>query len=310
MDTAPADDPGRGNPPLVAPPRPVSPWQRLYGGAHRLRRAWYRRHAERLPRPVISVGNLCWGGAGKTPLVAAVAVHLRDGGRRVCILSRGYGRQGDAVTVVSAGEGPLVGPRLAGDEPVLLAGELPGVAVVVGRRRAEAGRAALERLPAAPDLFLLDDGFSHLALGRDLDVLAFPAADPFAGGRLPPGGRLREPLAAAARADAAVLTGLDGGGTEAATAGAALAAALAPHGFRGRGFASRLVAAPARLAPDRPLGPGTRVLLVAGIARPERFFATARATAGVEVAGELAFRDHHAYPEDSLEAIRRAAAAA
>jgi tetraacyldisaccharide 4'-kinase len=184
---------------------------------------------------------------------------------------------------------------------------------------------------------VLDDGFSHLALARDLDVLAFPAADPFAGGRLAPAGRLREPLAAAARADAAVLTGLDGvdgaggrsGGDgvrparcdgeaveyEEAGVGAALAAALAPHGFRGPGFASRLVAAPPRHAPGRPLPAGSRVLLVAGIARPERFFATARRLAagphgdgaGFEVAGELAFPDHHDYPEPSLEAIRRAA---
>lgn len=307
------------SPPLVAPPPPVSPWQRLYGGAHRLRRAWYRQRAGRLPRPVISIGNLHWGGGGKTPFVAAVAAHLRDGGHRACILSRGYGRQGSGIVVVSTGEGPLVGPRLAGDEPVLLAGELPGVAVMVGRRRAEAGRAALERLPQPPEVFVLDDGFSHLALARDLDVLVFPAADPFAGGRLAPAGRLREPLAAAARADAAVLTGLDGeGSAEAADPGAALAAALAVHGFRGPGFASRLVAAPPRFAPGRPLPPAARVLLVAGIARPERFFATARrlasgAAAGpaaFEVAGELAFPDHHDFPDASLEAIRRAAAAA
>jgi tetraacyldisaccharide 4'-kinase len=300
-------------PRLDAPPPPHSPWQRLYGGAHRLRGAWYRRHAERLPRPVVSIGNLHWGGSGKTPLVAAVAARLRDGGRRVCILSRGYGREGSGVVVVSEGDGPRVGARTAGDEPALLAAALPGVAVVVGRRRTEAGREALSRLPAPPDLFLLDDGFSHLGLARDIDVLVFPAADPFAGGRLPPAGRLREPLAAAARADAAVLTGLEPeAGEEAAAlaaAGAALAAALAPHGFRGRGFGSRLAAEPPRLAPGRPLAPGTRVLLVAGIARPERFFAAARA-AGVEAAGEIAFPDHHRFPERSVQAIRRAAAAA
>lgn len=308
---------------LAAPPPPVSPWQLLYGGAHRLRRAWYRQRAERLPRPVISIGNLHWGGAGKTPLVAAVAAHLRDAGHRVCILSRGYGREGSGIVVVSAGEGPLVGPRRAGDEPVLLAGELPGVAVVVGRRRADAGRAALERLPQPPELFVLDDGFSHLALARDLDVLVFPAADPFAGGRLAPSGRLREPLSAATRADAAVLTGLDAGaapagdaaGGERCARGAALAAALAAHGFRGPGFSSLLVAAAPRFAAGRPLLPGARVLLVAGIARPERFFATARrlaaggaARSAFEVAGELAFPDHHDFPEASLEAIRRGAA--
>src|SRR6185436_4296801 len=192
--------------PLKAPLPPRSPWQLLYGGAHGLRRRWYRGRAHRLPRPVVSIGNLHWGGTGKTPLVAAAASHLRDRGLAVCILSRGYASRGRGVRVVSTGEGPLLGPLLAGDEPVLLAGELPGVAVVVGPERHEAGMAALRRLPRPPDLFLLDDGFSHLALRRDLDIVVFPAADPFGGGRLFPSGRLREPLAAIARAHAVVLT--------------------------------------------------------------------------------------------------------
>ena len=167
---------------------------------------------------------------------------------------------------------------------------------------------AIERLPHPPQLFLLDDGFSHLALDRDLDLLAFPASDPFGGGRLAPSGRLREPLAAAARADAVVLTGLDLA-TNLERSGARLAAALAPHGFTGPGFGSRLVARAPRLATGRPLPATARVLLVAGIARPDRFFASAR-RAGLEVAGELVFADHHHYPPESLEAIRRAATAA
>jgi tetraacyldisaccharide 4'-kinase len=103
------------------------------------------------------------------------------------------------------------------------------VAVVVGERRAEAARLAAASLAPAPELFLLDDGFSHVALARDLDLLVFPAEDPFAGGRLLPSGRLREPLAAARHAHAVVLTGAD---ADDAGAGRALAAALAPR-FRG-----------------------------------------------------------------------------
>ena len=314
---------------LAAPPPPRSPWQLLYGGVHRLRRRWYRGRARRLPRPVISVGNLHWGGGGKTPLTAALAAHLRDRGLHVCILSRGYASRGRGVRVVSVGDGPLLGPTVAGDEPVLLAGELPGVAVVVGADRHRAGLHALVRLAPPPDLFLLDDGFSHLALARDLDLLVFPAADPFAGGRLAPAGRLREPLAATARADAVVLTGLEppaaggegagnrggGGGDDAgkggggwAGLGSELAAALRPYGFRGPGFAS----ATRLLSPiwrgsggPRPLAPPVRVLLVAGIARPERFFAAVRGL-GFTIAGALAFPDHHPYPDDSLAAIRAA----
>ncbi len=289
--------------PLTPPPPATSPWQRLYAGAHGLRRRWYGRRARRLPRPVVSVGNLHWGGGGKTPLVAALAAHLRDRGLAVCILIRGYGGRGRGVRVVSAGGGPLLGPRVAGDEPVLLAGELPGVAVVASADRYLAGVHALERLDPAPQVFLLDDAFSHLALARDLDLLAFPAADPFAGGRLPPGGRLREPLAAAARADAVVLTGASWGGG--LSPGPALAQILGAYGFRGPGFASATRPAPARLRDGRPLPPGSRVLLVSAVARPEEFARAAR-DLGYEAAGELRLPDHHAYPEATLARIRRA----
>lgn len=286
---------------MRAPPPPSSPWQLFYGGAHRLRQRWYRDRAGRLPRPVVSIGNLHWGGSGKTPLVAAVAGHLRDRGDHVCILSRGYGGQGQGVRVVSAGEGPILGPLVAGDEPVLLAGELPGVAVVVGPDRHQAGLQALRRLEPAPGVFLLDDGFSHLRLHRDLDLVAFPASDPFGGGRLFPSGRLREPLASMARAHAAILTGA----SEIDGQGAALAEALRPHGFTGPGFASRTVPGQARFVDGSPVPAGARVFLVTAIARPENFAATARSL-GYEILGELRFSDHHQYPPASLDRITEA----
>jgi len=292
-------------PGLESPPPPRSPWQRFYGYAHRLRRRWYRGRARRLSRPVVSVGNLCWGGGGKTPTTAAVAAHLRDAGWRVAVLSRGYKSRGRGVRIVSRGDGPLLGVGAAGDEPVLLAHLLPGVAVVVDPDRHRAGVHALEALDPPPDLFLLDDGFSHLRLHRDLDLLVFPAADPFAGGRLPPGGRLREPLAAAERADAALLTGAD----LPPDAGPALADALRRHGFTGPGFAAPIRAQPPRRLPDgSPVAPGTRVLAVCAVARPRSFFDALRRHGvglGLEITAELAFPDHHPYPEATLERIRR-----
>lgn len=274
---------------MIAPPPPHTPWQQFYGAIHRLRRRWYGSRAGRLPRPVVSVGNLHWGGGGKTPLAAALAAHLRDSGRQVCILSRGYGSRGTGVRVVSTGEGPLLDPRVAGDEPVLLAGQLPGVAIVVHTDRYRAGLAALERLPSPPDLFLLDDGFSHLGLHRDVDLLAFPAADPFAGGRLFPSGRLREPLASSSRASAVLLTGAESGG-------AALAQALRPYGFQGPGFSSRTVSG------EVALPAGTSVFLVSAVARPESFSARVREL-GFPIRGELRFPDHHGYPAKSRQQI-------
>jgi len=278
---------------LVAPKPPRSPWQLLYGTAHRWRWRWYAKRAKHLPRPVISVGNLHWGGAGKTPTVAAIARHLNRLGKRTAILSRGYGRQGRGVCVVSTGEGPLLGPLVAGDEPVWLAGELPGVAVVVGNDRFEAGRHALERLEPSPEVFLLDDGFSHLGLFRDIDLVVLPADDPLAGGRLLPGGRLREPLASMSRVDAALMMGMDDAKTR------ELRDILRPFGFKGPAYPSDIQVLPAQLATGGELPPGSRVLLLAAIARPQRFVAAAK-KAGYQVAHVLTFPDHHGYPDKSI----------
>ena len=296
--------------PLSAPPTPpTSPWQRLYGAAHRARRAWWRERAARLPRPVISIGNLHWGGSGKTPLTAAVAAHLGGRGDAVAILSRGYRSRGDGVRVVSAGRpgrpetSPRLGPEEAGDEPFLLALQLPEASVVVCPDRAAAGRHAMSRLDPPPDLFLLDDGFSHLRLARDLDLLAIPVDDPFGGGRLPPGGRLREPLASSAAADAVLLTGPPD--RLAAGDGPALAEALGRFGFRGAGFTAPIRPLPARTTDGTMLAAGTGVVLVSGVARPAGVRRAAEAL-GLDVLDDLRFGDHHAYPESSIRRIARA----
>ena len=295
--------------PLAAAAPPRSPWQLLYGALLARRRRRARASAERLPVPVVSLGNLHWGGGGKTPFTAALAADLAARGLAVAIVSRGYRRTSRGPLVVSLGAGPRVAWSAAGDEPFLLAQALPGVAVAVGEQRVAAARLLLRELPHSPDLFLLDDGFSHVALARDIDLLLFPAADPFAGGRLAPAGRLREPLAAARHADAVVLTGCPA--SEMATAGARLAAALAPHGFLGPGFASASASGPPRSGIEtsgtsgQALPAGTRVVAFAGIARPEVFFRDVERQE-VEIAARLAFPDHHAYPDESIARIEGA----
>ncbi len=280
-----------------------SPWQRFYAAALARRRRRAARTAERLPVPVISVGNLHWGGAGKTPMTIALARHLEASGRKVAILSRGYRRSSRGTLVVSRGGGPEVGVAVAGDEPFLIATELPGVPVLVGERRAEAGRRALAELAPVPELLLLDDGFSHVALARDLDLLLFPAADPFAGGRLLPSGRLREPLAASAGAAAVILTGAP---TEPAGAGARLAATLAGFGFAGPGFASATRSGAPRLLSGAPLPPGTPVIAVCAVARPGAFFAAAEA-GGARLLERRDFPDHHGYSDEDVARLDGAA---
>ncbi len=192
----------------------------LYALLMRLRAWLYRRNLllrrEQMAVPVISIGNLTMGGTGKTPLVIYVAGLLRGMGLHPAILSRGYGRRvavSDRVLVVSSGaggeEGPLVGADQAGDEPVLLARLLPDIPVLVAARRVLSGRYAVESMAA--DCLLLDDGFQHLALARDLDLVLFSARDLPCGARVFPGGPLRESWSALERADALVITGVDDG---------------------------------------------------------------------------------------------------
>jgi tetraacyldisaccharide 4'-kinase len=271
-------------------------WQRFYAAAHARRRRRSRTTAARLDCPVLSVGNLHWGGGGKTPLTAALAARLAACGLAVCILSRGYRSHGRGIRLASRGRGLLLAPEQVGDEPAMLADSLPGVAVVVHPDRTLAGRWALAELAPRPDLFLLDDGFSHLRLHRDLDLLVFPASDPLAGGWLWPQGRLREPLASAAHADAAVLTG------EATRTDAdALAAVLARHGFGGPLLLAPTTAA-APVHQGGTLPPGTAVLLVSAVARPAAVLATAEGL-GLRVVEHLVYPDHHPFPARSRAAI-------
>lgn len=290
----------------TAPDEPRSWWQRFYGGIHARRRRYYRSRQRSLGLPVISVGNLHWGGTGKTPMTATIARHFQSRGDRVAILSRGYGRRGSGPLVVSVGNGPLHPPELAGDEPHLFARTLPGVAVVVDADRHAAGQIARDQLGST--LLLLDDGFSHLALARDLDVLLFPRADPFGRGRLFPSGRLREPMSSVAFADAAILTGglLSDRRELDPEIGSWLSSSLEPMGFRGPGFVAGIEPT---VTDDRGelLAKGRGVLLVTGVGRPKGVELSAEAL-GLEVVEHLAFSNHHRYPDRSLRKIRRALA--
>jgi tetraacyldisaccharide 4'-kinase len=241
---------------------------------------------------VISVGNLSVGGSGKTPIVATLTRMLLAWGERPAILSRGYGRRRAAhgVVVVSDGKGVLEPVERSGDEPQMLARGLPGVPVLVCPDRYLAGRLAERHLNCT--VLLLDDGFQHLSLGRQADVLVMPASD--LDEAVLPSGRLREALDAACSADCLLVPGSDEDAARVSAAFERTPVFRVTHHYE-------------RLQPlGSPLTTGNRVAAVAGIGRPQRFF-TALREQGYEVVRELPFPDHHWYSARDLDRIRAAA---
>ena len=299
-------DQGSGDPPGPVVRAGAAVASRLYGLGAGLRRTLYTRswlRTNQLPAPVVSVGNLTVGGAGKTPVVACLARLWRDRGMRVAILSRGYGGQSRGVTCISDGRNTYKNPPEVGEEPYWLARTLPGVAVYTGACRYAAGLAAWGEVK--PDLFLLDDGFQHFQLHRDLDLVLLDAASPFGNQRLLPRGPLREPLAALAAAHSLILT------------------RFAPERHQAQ------LAAIHRAFPDKPVltasiipvsvtaYPGGQaqaptalrhraLTAFAGLARPEVFAATLQEL-GVDLKGFRIFPDHHAYTQEELDRLTAAA---
>jgi len=193
---------------LFALGRPLSP---LYGWLMTMRASFYKRRffkRHTLPVPIISIGNLTMGGSGKTPIVLFLARHLQDNGWNPAIISRGYGGKANKkFNIVSKRTEILLSPEDAGDEPFMLASNLPGVPVITGKSRINPCKYALHELKA--DVLLLDDGFQHLSINRDIDLVLFNATTLAGNSRVFPGGVLREPVKALARCDAFMLTGVN-----------------------------------------------------------------------------------------------------
>jgi len=187
---------------------PLAFFSLLYGVGVRFRLKAYEKgifRGKSLPGFVISVGNITAGGTGKTPAVAMLAKWALDEGHRVAILSKGYGgRYKQEVLEVSDGEHIYADSQMAGDEPFLLAREVSGSPVVISKNRYQAGMYAHKKFGS--DFFILDDGFQHLGLERNLNLVLIDASEPFGNAHLLPWGPLREPLSQLERADAFILT--------------------------------------------------------------------------------------------------------
>jgi tetraacyldisaccharide 4'-kinase len=276
----------------------------MYSAVAVWRRQWYARQPSRrskLSRPVISVGNLSVGGSGKTPVAGYIARLLLECGERPAILTRGYGRRrtGERITVVSDGTAVRAGVYWSGDEPLMLARALPGVPIVVSANRYRAGRLAESELGAT--VHVLDDGFQHLQIERDVDLLLISEDD--LSDRPLPGGRLREPLTAGAAADAALVSAGYPSAVDRVARGVGI-----PTAFQ----VTRTLGAPRTIsnAPESVVVPSqSRVFAVAAIAQPERFF-TDVAGAGWHLVGSMGFRDHHYFTQSDIRRIDKAARAA
>jgi tetraacyldisaccharide 4'-kinase len=299
----------------------------LYSGALALRERWWRNRASGTTVATISVGNLTVGGNGKTPFTLFLASRLRERGIAVAIISRGWGRTSSAAALVSDGTRILMSPREAGDEPVMMAKSFAGP-IAVARRRIDA--AALLSARDRFDAFVLDDGFQHLRLSRDLNLLLINTARGFGNGWVLPAGPLREPRNGIARADAIVLIDSANGPINAAppcatetTADRDRASAAVEFGdlaavslnvsdlalpndipiVRASIRPSALVQSDAAGWHERPLAlAGRRIVAVSGLADPASFHAMLREL-GATIVATLEFPDHHDYTPHDVENI-------
>lgn len=264
---------------------------------------WFPQH--RLPCPVVSVGNLTVGGTGKTPMTMWVANRLVERGKKVAILSRGYRRHTrHTFVLVSDGQSVLVGPREAGDEPYLMARRCPGVVVAVGTNRYRLGRWVLRQMSV--DCFVLDDGFQHLSLARDVNLLLIDSSDLNGMRALLPAGRLRESLVEARRASEIILTRVD----DAAAVPRVVESLEAAMGCQCDPITTRFTAqALMGVSEDAVRQPiatvqGQRALIFSGVGNPKQFRRMVVAL-GVHVVDECVFHDHVTYTASTLRTIAR-----
>jgi tetraacyldisaccharide 4'-kinase len=296
----------------------------LYGLAVRSRAKQFRQQrlmSHRLPCKVVSVGNIALGGTGKTPMSVYLARLIKGVGYRVAVVSRGYkGMAEKNGGVVSDGHALQMGPSKAGDEPYLMAQQLLplGIPVIVGRDRVRSGWLAMRRYQT--EVIILDDGFQHMRLQRDLDIVLLDARHPFGNGYLLPRGTLREPVSSLLRADACLLTRCPRKVIEGGLMGhsAKYGDPVSDSRQRPIFFASH---APVlgECFPAHPATPwtakmqmgkwaGCPVYAFSGIARNDAFQKTLYEM-GFDLKGSTGFADHHIYSRDDLSNIETQAVA-
>jgi tetraacyldisaccharide 4'-kinase len=287
---------------LLALGRPLSP---AYSTLMKIR-AWAYRNGyiatKRLSCPVISIGNLSLGGTGKTTHVLAIANWLKSQGIRPAVVSRGYGgRAGRGPLVVTDGTNVLVSQRDAGDEPVMMAEALSNIPVVVGSDRYAGGRLAIERFGA--QAIVLDDGFQHMALFRDVDLVLLPAINFFGTRWVFPGGDLREPVSALSRATAILLTRAETLSSADQEIGRRELQTMVPGRpvFLSEMRAMRFLSMEGKVEAADALA-GEPLFAVCALAGPEFFFLILEELE-TDLRGKVAFPDHYSYKRDDLSKL-------
>jgi tetraacyldisaccharide 4'-kinase len=284
---------------------------KLYELAVRLRVAAYETDylkQRKLEATVISIGNLTLGGAGKTPMVAYIARYLKGEGHSVAVLTRGYKRDSRGRRVLNSPRGDSIAApsyREFGDEPVMLARSLSDIPIIVDKDRFEAGR-WVEKEHGA-EVLVLDDGYQHLALARDLNILLIDATDPLGGFEMPPFGRLREPLYGIKRADAVIITRadrpFDQGQTQAIIKFYCGDKVPLMYFYSTITKLRHLATAQVFDAADLY---GWNVAVACGIGNPHAF-AEDILQIGINIVGEHFFADHYSFNQEDLDRITRAA---
>jgi len=276
----------------------------LYGFAIQLRFVAYKTgflRAKHLPAHVISIGNITTGGTGKTPFVAMLAKWAEIHGFKVAILSRGYkGKRSNDSHVVSDGKTILASVDDAGDEPVMLATTLSSVPVLVSKKRYKIGSLALKLFGS--ELLLLDDGYQHISLHRDMNILLIDANRQFGNRSLLPLGPLREPIKQIKRADIIVITKC----TDTHTGGKLFDYFQknfpAKSIFRSRYFPNQVIFPLARTTHPPDILNGKNVVVFAGIAHPDDFLETVK-SCGANIVYFQAFSDHHFFSAHEIEEL-------
>ena len=265
---------------------------------------WWKNRNQKPPRnlpcKVISIGNITVGGTGKTPMALYLAQMLKKEGFSTVVISRGYGGlSGKKGAIVSDGANLFLTPREAGDEPYMMAVSLPGISVLVGRNRYKAGLIAVEKFN--PDVILLDDGFQHRSVYRDVDLVLLDEANSFGNNALLPRGPLREPIRALERSSGIVFTRAQMVSEEKRTL------------FSKPSFFCNHVPFLREIPPEEKMNSthlkksldllkGKNITAFAGIARNDLFFAEIR-WAGANIQAVEEFRDHYKYTQKDLHRI-------